>query len=251
MWQLKKTLQYEVAVWQAFDKSIFVTKNDYESAIKYTQKVVNYKIIEDRYGFITDGIHIKDNLYLKYKEKENALAFAASDQIQNIESIKLFIEKVWKPMQKKVNLRLQIYGKICEPLKKFFHKNLNSLNVYLMGFIPDIEELHNLIAKNKAFLSPTFVGSGYRTKIFEAGSFGMPIMCSLFDYNSLPDDFKPNNNILVANDLEEFKKLILKIDKNEIDLFTISKNIHNTSKNYSWDNVAEKFINIYEKTSKK
>lgn len=249
LWQLKKTLKYEVAVWETFNKSIFITKNDYNKAIKYTQEIINHEIYREKYDFILDGVQIEDNLYLENREKQDSLVFAASDQLQNIESVRAFIEKVWKPIYKKLKLNLQIYGKICGPLEKIYGKDyLKNLNVHLIGFISDIKELYNLIAKNKIFLSPTFVGSGYRTKIFEAGSFGMPILCSLFDYNSLPDDFKPNKNILVANDLEEFKDFLLKIDKDIIDLFMLSKNIHDILKNYSWENVAKRFINTYKDT---
>jgi len=249
-WQLPKTMQYELRVWRAFSKSVFITQKDYEKALYYLMETFGEDTIQkelNKYGFIYDGVEIKENLYLKNRSKCNALAFAASDQIQNIESIKHWIENVWKPIYSKLNLDLNIYGKVCKALEKIYNSSeRKALKIRLKGYIPDKQTLDLELSRNKAFISPTSVGSGYRTKIFDAGSIGLPVICSMFDYKTLPSDFKNGENILVAETSDEWFRCIKLIEDNKEYPKKLSLKIHSALKEYTWEVAVKHFLDIYD-----
>jgi len=249
LWQLKKIEKYEIEVWNSFEKSIFITKRDMENAIKYSQKHGFSQ--NNRFTYIMDGINAKKNLYIEFSAKENSLAFAASDQIQNVESLKRFLEEIWFLIYDKVKFSLNIYGKICNYFKKY-ENILKQKKVFLKGFIEDRSELDRELVKNKLFISPTVVGSGYRTKILEAGSIGMPVICTFFDFEPLSDYLKPEEDILISDNKEQLLEILRKIEQNLVCLEDISKNFYSKLKNeFSWDRTARKFLSLYREILEK
>ena len=242
-WQLKKTEKYEVSIWNSFEKTIFITKKDKENATIYSQ---NYGFNPgDKFTLIMDGISIKSNLYIQTKKKEHSLVFAASDQIQNIESLNWFLRKIWFHIFDKTHFKLNIYGKICQ----YFEKDKETLKlrkVFLKGFLEDRNELDFELAKNSIFLSPTIVGSGIRTKILEAGSIGMPVLCTTFDFEPFSDYFQPGKHILVADNKDKFLKILREVENGIISLQEISQSFYSKLKEeFGWDITAKKFLNLY------
>jgi len=91
------------------------------------------------------------------------------------------------------------------------------------------------------------VGSGYRTKILDVGSIGLPTLCTEFDYKPFEGILKKNKHILTFQDTEDFLNQLKKIEGGEINLNSISKNIYNLiNEKLTWDNTADQFIKIYE-----
>ncbi|MDI1471637.1 MAG: glycosyltransferase [Thermodesulfovibrio sp.] len=242
-WQLKKTESFEVKVWSFFEKTIFFTKTDMKKAISIS---LNYGISpENRFMCIMDGVDIKENLYLKSVDKENSISLAASGQIQNVLSLRRFLDEVWFKIYKNTSFVLNIYGKVCQFFKRD-EKILNEKKVYLKGFIEDRSKLDFELAKSKIFLSYTVVGSGYRTKIFDAGAIGMPVICNSFDFEPLSEYLQPGKHILVADSKEDFLKILRDIEEGFISLEEISKNFHlKLKEQFSWQVTAEQFINLY------
>jgi len=244
LWQLKKTQKYEINVWKFFEKVIFLTKTDLQDAFEICSKN-NSLNFGEKFIYIMDGIEVKENLYLKHKNKENTIAFAASDQIQNIKSLKWFLNEIWSKIYTRTKFSLNIYGKICEHFKKD-EKKLKLKRVFLKGFIEDRNKLDMELVKNRLFLSPTIVGSGYRTKILEAGAIGMPVICTTFDFKPFADYLKPHEHILVADTEKEFLEILKNVENSTISLEKISQTFYLTLKEkFSWDDTAKKFVNLY------
>jgi len=245
-WQLKKTMKYEIHVWDSYEKVIFLTKPNLEYA--KTLCAQNNKTNCDsnkKFLYIMDGIDVKENLYIKFKNKDESIAFAASDQIQNVISLKWFLNKIWFKIYKKTKFKLNIYGKICEHFKED-EVNLKEKKVFLKGFIENKDKLDLELSQNKLFISPTIVGSGYRTKILDAGSIGMPVLCTTFDFEQFTDYLKPYQHILIADTEDEFLKILKKIEYNEISLEEISQNFFSILKQeFLWYNTAKNFLNLY------
>jgi glycosyltransferase involved in cell wall biosynthesis len=102
------------------------------------------------------------------------------------------------------------------------------------------------LVKNRLFLSPTIVGSGYRTKILEAGAIGMPVICTTFDFKPFADYLKPHEHILVADTEKEFFEILKNVENSPISLEKISQTFYLTLKEkFSWDDTAKKFVNLY------
>lgn len=238
-WQYKKTYNYEVEIWNKSDKIIFLTKQDYEYFLKVNPS------LHSKAFMIPDGIEVKENLYIKNKDSRiNDICFMASDQIPNIISLRWFLN-IWERIYNKISFSLHVYGKIC----KFFEKDkkrLEKINVFLHGFIEDKEELDNTISKYRLFISPTIAGSGYRTKIFDVSSFGMPILCTEFDYIGVNFIFQKNEDILTFTNDSDLLNILRNIENKQIDLEQISNNVYNKVKlNLSWDKIADMFIEVY------
>lgn len=245
-WQLKKTIKYETYVWNFYDKVVFLTKPNLQYAkILCTQNNLLNCDNEGKFLYIMDGVDVKENLYIKNKNKEDSIAFAASDQIQNVLSLKWFLNNIWFKIYSETKFKLNIYGKICEHFKQ--EENiLREKKVYLNGFIENKDKLDLELSKSKLFISPTIAGSGYRTKILDAGSIGMPVLCTSFDLEPFTDFLKPNQHILVADTKDEFLEILKKIEYNEISLEKISYNFYVVLKQeFSWDNTAKKFLTLY------
>ncbi|MEM1803831.1 MAG: glycosyltransferase family 4 protein [Desulfurococcaceae archaeon] len=245
-WQYRKTLKIEPQVWKNFEKVVFITKQDYIQA----KSIVEYEQVESSFTYIYDGVDIKENKWLKTNPKKKAFCFAASDQIQNILSLKWFINKIWKQIYKDLDYEFHIYGAVCNFFKDK-SAELASMKIKLCGFIEDVDELENRLSDYAFFLSPTVVGSGYRTKILQMGAIGMPIICTRFDYLPFDGMLDKNEDILVFEKAEDFWNIVNNPYLNDM-LRKVSVNIHNKiSSKFRWERVAEEFIKIYEEVLNK
>ncbi len=237
-WQYTKTHKYEIKIWQKADRIIFLTFQD----LKYFFNICpdfKYKAI-----VIPDGVEPYDNLYLRNHKKLNGFCFMASDQIPNIISLKWFLN-LWKKISNKTNLTFHIYGKVCDSFKKE-ESNLQKYNVILHGFIKDKEKLNNELSKYLFFISPTISGAGYRTKILDVASFGMPIICTEFDYKSIDFLFEKEREILTFRHESDLLNIIDKIEKKQIKLEILSENLHKkVQTKLAWSTIADSFIEVY------
>ena len=237
-WQYGKTIKYELKAWKQANKIIFITKQDYDYAINKLQ------IDPDKCVYIYDGINLKDNIYLNKKSKKKAFVFMASDQKPNVISLKWFIN-IWKRISNKINFEFHVYGKVCESFER--EKNaLKNFKIFLNGYIDNPDELHTTLAEYLSFISPTIQGSGYRTKIFEAMSIGLPVISTEFDYKPIEPLFEENKDILVFNNEEELFNIIKMIEKNELTLHDISSKVHEKiRREYTWEKTADRFVDVY------
>lgn len=87
---------------------------------------------------------------------------------------------------------------------------------------------------------------GLPLTLFEAFASGLPVVAS--PVNGVPYEMKePENGFLVNyGDLENLKKRILEILDNKELAETIKKNNIEKSKQYNWDIIAKKYMNLYE-----
>lgn len=240
-WQLTKTIRYEVSIWQRADKIVFLNKENME----YVKN--NFNIPEHKLVYIPDGIMPKENFYIKNKNKLRAFVFAASDQVPNVISLRHFIN-VYKSIRKtgKYNLDFHIYGNVC---KAFMNEKsqLEKEGILLKGFVDNRDELDEIISRYLFFISPTIQGSGYRTKILDFAAIGMPIVTSEFDYNGVKD--RLGDVLLVYRNRNDLMKILDDIVNNKLNLFDISRKIHEKVKSYSWDIISESFLSLYNSIS--
>jgi glycosyltransferase involved in cell wall biosynthesis len=239
-WQYYKTYEYERKIWKLADKIVFLTHKDYEYFIKFHDR------LKDKAIMIPDGIEKQENLYIKNKNNRiNGFCFIASDQIPNVISLKWFLN-LWKKIYAQFPLSFHVYGKVCNA---FLDKQdeLRRYRVFLHGFVESKEKLNEEISKYLFFISPTITGSGYRTKIFDAASIGMVVVCTEFDYEGVSFILERDKDIFVFKDEKELSGIIRKIIDNQIALDNISTKVHKKlQENLSWDVIADRFIELYK-----
>ena len=236
LWQYYKTVNYEKKIWRYADKIVFITKSDYDYAIK------RFKVSIEKATYVYDGIPTKDNLYIKNKEKIKAFAFAASDQLPNIISLRWFIN-IWKNIADKTDFEFHIFGKVCNHFS-MKENELRKYKIILKGFIQNPNDLHNILSKYIAFISPTIQGSGYRTKIFEVMSIGLLVICTEFDYKPIAPIFKKNEDLFVFSNEIELLKIIEELKSNMEVLLELSDRVHKKIE-YNYEIFTDEFIKIY------
>ncbi|MEH2435539.1 MAG: glycosyltransferase [Nostoc sp.] len=99
------------------------------------------------------------------------LLFVGNHNPPNEDGIKFFLNSIFPlVVQARPNIQLAIAGKICE----YIQVDANySKNVKLLGYVPDLSELH---LQSKLFICPLLTGAGTKVKIIEAMSYSLPIV---------------------------------------------------------------------------
>jgi len=239
-WQLRKTKFMEQKYWEYFDKVFFISDFDYEIAKKVRPDLVNKFIV------LYDGFEI-DTKSCKSNDYKNAFILPSNVHTpQNQVSLKWFIKEIWIPSLdwiKQNNLTLSITGgSKDEWLKVLGSKNLENLNIRILGFVEDID---SELCKYKYVLSPTIFGSGIRLKILHAMALGKVVFATPYDV-STAKAFKDMDNIVEFKTPNDFMNKYRKI-QNDYSLYTsISKRAIETVKNYfNWDRYAETIFSYF------
>lgn len=238
-WQYKKTKNLEIDYWKYFDKVIFISDSDFNTAKKYIDK--------NKAEIVYDGFEIKN--IKRSKIEENSFIFSGSlKTYQNRANLKWFIENIWKDFVFQNNeYKLYITGNSQELLEKNLNiatEEMKRLNIINLGFVDNLDKV---LSEKEFFVSPTIFGSGIRIKILHALSIGIPVFATPLDCNMVKY-FKDLENIICFKNAQDFKEKV-RILKENRDLYkNISRNAYSLIRNkLNWENYAKKIEEIIEK----
>ena len=112
--------------------------------------------------------------------------------------------------------------------------------------IRDKKKIAGMYQAADVYVLPSY-REGMPLTLIEAMSCGVPIIAS--PVNGVPFEMKePNNGYFVSyGDIKGLKEKILKILDNKEIAKKISLNNKNKAKNYTWNNIAEKYMGVYIK----
>ena len=238
-WQYKKTKRFEIEHWKYFDKVIFISDSDFDTAKKYLDK--------NKAEIVYDGFEIKS--VKREKIEKNSFIFSGSlKTYQNRENLKWFIENIWKHfVSKNKEYKLYITGNSQEILEKnlgITTEEMKRLNIINLGFVDNLDKV---LSEKEFFVSPTIFGSGIRIKILHALSIGIPVLATPLDCNMVKH-FKDLENIVCFKNVEDFKEKVRILKENKNLYEKISKNAFNLVKDkLNWKNYATKIKEIIEK----
>jgi len=226
-----------------FSENIFFRFSNLITCVsKSISKELNYKYKKNIY-FIPNGIdkpnYLEDNSIFESKEKEY-MCFAAGriDPTKGCHILLKAFERINR------NINFVVIGDYSH--KKDYSKKLFQMADDRVKFVPFIENkeiLFGIIKNAKIFIFPSTV-EAMSMMLLEVAALGVPIICS-----DIPENFSvlEHNTIYFksGNDKDLTKKIEFCFDNYTEVLRKASKIKKWVTKQYNWQNISEKYLNIY------
>lgn len=144
------------------------------------------------------GINLNDYPSKKRKPEIDFFHIGSMDWEPNIHGINWLVNEVWKN-DKIGNAKLTLAGKNM-PSSLL---DLNQPNVNVVG---EVEDAIRFINDHQVMVVPLFSGSGMRVKIIEGMALGKTIIATQIAMEGI--DYNDGENVLIANNKEEFEEKI-------------------------------------------
>lgn len=203
--EAKKLGRFEVEAIKDVDELILLSEADKAELEKMSKDTLKATIIPIG---VTDP-HYKKKIR-NIIDKANILFLGTLTWAPNNDGMIWFLENVMPMLEKEnVNVNLYIVGK--NPSERL--KNIASQysNIHVTGYVDSVVEYYDMC---DFMIVPLFFGSGQRVKIIEGFSRGMPIISTKIGAEGL--DYTHNENILIANNVEEFINGIIRMQDYEL-----------------------------------
>ena len=230
------------------DKIIAITPWEIPFIIKYggnKEKIVT----------IPNGV---DNIFFKkvkvnnFKKQLNikeqlVLFFGRLNATKGPDKFVLAAKEILKENKK---IKFLIIGPDEGMLNKVKELSKDEKNIIILGPERNKEKLPEIYQSADVYVMPSF-REGMPLTLLEAYASGLPIVAS--PVNGIPFEMKSHENGFFANygDIQELKNKILLLLKNKKLSNQISKNNIEKAKNYSWDSIAERTLNLYKQVINK
>ncbi|MBN1598292.1 MAG: glycosyltransferase family 4 protein [Bacteroidales bacterium] len=192
---------HELFYFKKADAIIAVSTHDYNFYSKRFPSVKSYVIpnflIEDDYSIpdvIKEGYIIMTGNFGAY---------------QNKQGLKWFLDNVWHE-DLLLKTKLVVAGRSSDVVFRELSMNNSYKNVEAVG---GIEDMKPYIAKAKLSIVPLLHGSGTRLKCIES----MALKTQLISTSQGAEGIEHNGSILIANNPESFKKMIMDVLENKLD----------------------------------
>ena len=237
-YQYQKLRAFEQRICPEFDRCIVVSEYD-RNYLKNLCGVDNFVVIPN-------GVDVR---YFKPESGEvrrDHLVWAGGmSGPYNSDAVDFFIEKIWSLLKDKVpGATIDFVG--GGPTQKLRNKALEDKSVHVLGFVPDIRPI---VQRASVFVAPIRIGSGTKIKILNAMAQAKPVVATTTAAEGI--DVTPDENILIADDPEEFAKKILYLFRNEEMRRRIGEKARELmERKYSWDVISENIHKTYENYGK-
>ena len=223
----------------AMNFDLCVTMSDNEKQILQSE---NPKL---NIAVIPNGVDVKNLQPLPVNFKTNNLLYVGKMDYQpNLDAVLYFVNKIFSLIKMQIkDAKFFIVG--SNPTKEI--KQLGKDNdVIVTGYVNNIQPFYEQCAVS---VVPLRAGGGTRLKILESMAFGRPVISTSIGCEGL--DVCNNENIIISDKPEEFARKTIELLQNKDFREKISKNARNlVEHNYSWESIAKKQIQIYEKLNK-
>ena len=220
--EYKRLLRYENKVFDFFETKTIISEQD-KSLIPHPKK---QEIV-----VIPNGV---DTSYFKPIPHKKEFELLFNDNMNyppNVESVKYLVEKVMPYVWGKLpNTRLLISG--ATPNKAVLE--MASDKVEVSGWVDDIRIN---FARSKILVAPMQISIGLQNKLLEAMAMQLPCITSTLANNAL--GAKPNEQILVAENPEQYARHIIDLLQNEKKAKEIAMNgYHFVINKFNWQSTT-------------
>jgi glycosyltransferase involved in cell wall biosynthesis len=200
----------------------------------------------DNFAVIPNGVDIS---YFKPEEvdvrKDHLVWVGGMTGPYNSDAVDFFIQKIWSLVKRKVPEATIDFagGGPTQTLKK---KALEDRSVQVLGFVPDIRPI---VQRASVFIAPIRIGSGTKIKVLNAMAQAKPVVATTAAAEGI--DGTPGENILIADDPEEFaEKIVYLLNHEEIARGIGTKARELIEAKYSWNVISESIHRTYEDCKK-
>jgi len=194
---------------------------------------------------IPNGVDIEKCRPLPVNFKTNNLLYIGKMNYQpNVDAVLYFAKEIFPVIKRQTkNTKLFIVGSNPAEDIKQLEKNKD---IIVTGYVDDVQPFYEQCAVS---VVPLRAGSGTRLKILESMAFGRPVISTSIGCEGL--HVCNNENIIISDKPDEFARKTVELLQNKEFREKISQNGRNLVKyNYSWESIAKKQIQIYEKLTK-
>ena len=163
-----------------------------------SQKLESIPHLVDGLGFNSEEFSYKTR---KFKHD---LLFVGHNTLPNRDGVQFFLNSIFPIIvQAKPDTQLTVAGNVCESIHV---SSKLSQNVKLLGYVPDLSELH---LQSRLVICPLINGAGTKTKLVEAMSYALPIVTTQTCASAL--FLEDGVNALIADEPIQFANYALSI----------------------------------------
>lgn len=227
----KKMQFYENFLYKAnmFNAYVFITQEDEN----YFKTHLNYRNV---LTFLSQtGSEDSGEIFKIPHTGKNILFVGKMSYQPNIDGVLWFYNKVWPVIKDKIqNIKLYIVGKdpsdsICK---------IKDPSVVITGTVDSVDEYYSIA---DVAIIPIFSGGGVKTKLIEAASHKIPVVCT--KEGARGSSFIKDTHIFVANSAEKFGENIVRaLNYDESIRNMVEKSYQLFKENYTWRGVSTQLL---------
>ncbi|MFL2564364.1 MAG: glycosyltransferase family 4 protein [Parvicellaceae bacterium] len=224
--------QYELDIFNKIDGIATISDEDKR---KYNELNCPVKIETIPFGIETQKYKVSRN-------KNKALKFfhiGAMDWKPNLEAVSWLLNEIWPRIQKQIpNAELHLAGK---NMPDWLFKN-SKHNIFNHK---EVKDSSKFIIENDIMIVPLLSAGGIRVKIIEGMAYGKAIISTQIGAEGI--NYKNGENIIIANNPEDFSEKAKKISSKELDHRKIGMNAReHVTNNYDQKHTSKKLISFFE-----
>ena len=224
--------QYELDIFNKIDGIATISEEDKR---KYNELNCPVKIETIPFGIETHKHKVSRN-------ENKALKFfhiGAMDWKPNLEAVSWLLNEIWPRIQKQIpNAELHLAGK---NMPDWLFKN-SKHNIFNHK---EVKDSSKFIIENDIMIVPLLSAGGIRVKIIEGMAYGKAIISTQIGAEGI--NYKNGENIIIANNPEDFSEKVKRISSKELDYIKIGKKAReHVTNNYDQQIISKKLISFFE-----
>ena len=235
---LKGLKKYEFDMYRHADKVLTLTHQDKKKLLDILPEL--------DIAVVPHGVDVEDFSFSDIKGRERSVVFVGNYlHYPNVDAVLYFYQEIWPRIKSEdAGIKFNVVGQDPPP-------EIQTLSqddaVIVTGRVDDVRPY---LKKGRVFICPVRLGGGFRGKILEAMAVGTPVVSSPLGAEGVPS--VQGENIIVADNPEEFAKGILDLMNNDILFERISKKARKlVEEKFAWQKGVEVMEEVLEKMMKK
>jgi glycosyltransferase involved in cell wall biosynthesis len=239
---IKSFLFYQYLKLKDFEKRICPESHQCIVVSDYDKTYLKNLCGVDNFVVIPNGVDVR---YFKPEsgevKRDHLVWVGGMTGPYNSDAVDFFIQKIWPVIKYEVReATIDFAG--GGPTQMLRNKALEDKSVHVLGFVPDIRPI---VQRASVFVAPIRIGSGTKIKVLNAMAQAKPVVATTTAAEGI--DVTPEENILIADDPQEFAKKILYLLRNEEIRGKMGEKAREMiERKYSWDVISEDIHRTYE-----